>query len=167
MVAPLGASGFCAPGSRAGEGSGPGTSRRLAGPCGWHRRGRVAFIQGDACNLKPILEDYDLVFAANLLDRLHDPRKFLTSIRERLHVGGLLVVATPCTWLEEHTPHEAWLGGFQEDSRPFRTRDGLRRARAAHFEPVVEPVEVPFVIRETQRKHQHTLSEVTIWRRVR
>ncbi len=129
--------------------------------------GKVAFNQGDACNLKPILTDYDLVFAANLVDRLYDPRKFLSSIHERLHVGGLLFVATPCTWLEEHTPREAWLGGFEEDGKPFRTRDGLRRALEAYFEPVGEPAEVPFVIRETKRKHQHTLSEVTIWRRVR
>jgi hypothetical protein len=29
------------------------------------------------------------------------------------------------------------------------------------------PREVPFVIRETRRKHQHTLAEVTLWERVR
>jgi hypothetical protein len=28
------------------------------------------------------------------------------------------------------------------------------------------PEEVPFVIRETRHKFQHTLSEVTIWERV-
>jgi hypothetical protein len=29
------------------------------------------------------------------------------------------------------------------------------------------PCEVPFVIRETRRKFQHTLSEASLWRRVR
>jgi hypothetical protein len=32
------------------------------------------------------------------------------------------------------------------------------------FDLVQGPQEVPFVIRETRRKHQHTLSELTIWR---
>jgi hypothetical protein len=30
-----------------------------------------------------------------------------------------------------------------------------------------KPVEIPFVIRETRHKFQHTLSEVTLWERVR
>ena len=29
-----------------------------------------------------------------------------------------------------------------------------------------EPVSVPFVIRETRRKFQHTLSEVSVWERL-
>ncbi|MDN5938080.1 MAG: 5-histidylcysteine sulfoxide synthase, partial [Salinisphaera sp.] len=38
------------------------------------------FLQGDACNLKPQLTDYDLVFAANLIDRLYEPARFLDTI---------------------------------------------------------------------------------------
>ena len=34
---------------------------------------RVLFMQGDACNLKPVYSGYDLVFAGNLIDRLYDP----------------------------------------------------------------------------------------------
>ena len=36
---------------------------------------------------------------------------------------------------------------------------------APDFEQVQGPQAVPFVIRETRRKHQHTLSELTIWRK--
>ena len=43
------------------------------------------------CNLKPIYDDYDLVFAGNLIDRLYSPRKFLTMIHERIRPGGLLI----------------------------------------------------------------------------
>ena len=28
--------------------------------------------------------------------------------------GGLLVITTPYTWLEEYTPRELWLGGKQD-----------------------------------------------------
>ena len=128
---------------------------------------RVAFFQGDACNLKPQFTGYDFILAANLVDRLYEPAKFLKSIHERLKVGGLMLVATPCTWLVEHTPRERWVGGFKKDGRPVRTLDGLAQALAPHFERVGAVHEVPFVIRETRRKHQHTLSQATFWRRVR
>ncbi len=127
--------------------------------------GKVEFMQGDACNLKPQFTGYDLILAANLVDRLYEPSKFLDMIHERLDVGGLLMIATPCTWLAEHTPREQWLGGFEKDGQPVRTIDGLRRALAAHFEQVGEAREVPFVIRETRHKFQHTLSETSLWRR--
>ena len=36
---------------------------------------RVDFVQGDATNLKPQFTGYDLVLAANLIDRLYDPQE--------------------------------------------------------------------------------------------
>lgn len=128
---------------------------------------KVCFMQGDACNLKPQFTDHDFILAANLLDRLYDPAKFLAGIHTRLHIGGLLMIATPCTWLAEHTPREQWLGGFMRDGQPVRTLDGLRAALAPHFEIVGEVLEVPFVIRETRHKFQHSLSQTSLWRRLR
>ncbi|MBP0047176.1 5-histidylcysteine sulfoxide synthase [Marinobacterium sp. AK62] len=125
---------------------------------------RVNFIQGDACNLKPILTGYDLILAANLIDRLYDPRQFLEQVHTRLNPDGLLVLASPYTWLEAHTPKEAWLGGFKRDGESVTTLDGLHAVLDTHFERIREPEEIPFVIRETRRKYQHTLSEVTCWR---
>ncbi len=129
--------------------------------------GRVAFWQGDACNLKPQFSGYDLILAANLIDRLYDPARFLTTIHERLNPGGLLVIASPYTWLAEHTPRDKWLGGFRKDGEALRTRDALQAVLGAHFAAVGAPRDLPFVIRETRRKFQHTLAEVTLWRRVR
>jgi putative 4-mercaptohistidine N1-methyltranferase len=127
---------------------------------------RVSFYQGDACNLKPQYSGYDLVLAANLIDRLYRPRRFLDSIHERINDGGLLVIASPYTWLEEHTPKEEWIGGFKKDGENHTTLDGLKEHLSQHFRLVSEPKKVPFVIRETQHKFQHTLSEVTIWERL-
>ncbi|MDD3608814.1 MAG: 5-histidylcysteine sulfoxide synthase [Halothiobacillaceae bacterium] len=128
-------------------------------------RARVSFAQGDACNLKQIHSGYDLVLAANLIDRLYAPERFLRAIGSRMHSGGLLVIATPCTWQTEHTPREAWIGGFKRDGENFTTFDGLRELLDAEFELIRVPFELPFVLRETRRKFQHTLSEVTLWRR--
>ena len=130
-------------------------------------KGRIEFSQGDACNLKSVFTGYDFILAANLIDRLYDPAKFLNSIHERLNIGGLLMLSSPYTWLAEHTPREAWIGGFKKDGESFTTLDGLKEYLQAHFRLVSEPQEVPFVIRETKRKFQHTVSEVTVWERIK
>ncbi len=125
---------------------------------------KVLFMQGDACNLKAIFTDYDLVFAGNLIDRLYDPGLFLAEIHRRILPGGLLVITSPYTWLEEYTPPAKWIGGRREHGEPLSTRAGLARALADTF-ALVHVQDVPFVIRETARKHQHTIAEMTVWRR--
>lgn len=126
---------------------------------------KVEFFQGDACNLKPIFTGYDLILAANLIDRLYNPTQFLDSVHNRLKPGGLLLLASPYTWLEEHTKREDWIGGFKKDGENVTTLDGLKALLGKHFRLIDGPREAPFVIRETRRKFQHTLSEVTIWER--
>lgn len=127
---------------------------------------KVDFWQGDACNLKPNFTDYDFILAANLIDRLYNPRQFLSTIHERLNIGGVLMITSPYTWLEEHTPREEWIGGFKRDGENVTTLDGLKAILGKRFKLMRTPVEVPFVIRETRHKFQHTLSEVTLWERV-
>lgn len=127
---------------------------------------KVAFWQGDACNLKPQFTGYDFILAANLIDRLYSPRQFLSSIHERLNVGGVLMLTSPYTWLEEHTPREEWIGGYKKDGENVTTLDGLKTILGQHFSLMQPPVDIPFVIRETNHKFQHTLSEVTLWQRI-
>jgi len=129
-------------------------------------RNKVAFFQGDACNLKPNMSGYDLILAANLIDRLYSPRKFLESVHERLNLGGVLMLTSPYTWLEEHTPRTEWIGGFKKDGERFTTLDGLKDILGTHFRLIDGPQAVPFVIRETRRKFQHTQAEVTLWERI-
>ncbi len=128
---------------------------------------RIEFLQGDAHNLKPQFSNYDLILAANLLDRLYDPARFLSAIHQRLKIGGLLVLVSPYTWLEEYTRKENWLGGIRRAGEPYTTLEGLHDLLEAHFRPVQEPQDVEFVIRETARKYQHSVSQLTIWERSR
>jgi len=127
---------------------------------------KVEFFQGDACNLKPQFTGYDFILAANLIDRLYNPAKFLSQIHERLNSGGILMITSPYTWLAEHTPREEWIGGFKKDGESFTTLDGLQHHLGKYFRLIAGPIEVPFVIRETKRKFQHTLSEVTTWEKL-
>jgi 5-histidylcysteine sulfoxide synthase/putative 4-mercaptohistidine N1-methyltranferase len=128
-------------------------------------RDRADFFQADACNLKPIYTGYDLVLACNLIDRLYDPARFLTTIHERMNEGALLILTSPYTWLEEFTRRDKWIGGFRQDGENITTLQALRQILSAHFTPVGEPRDIPFVLRETSRKFQHTISQMTIWRK--
>ncbi len=129
-------------------------------------RHKVDFFQGDACNLKSLFTGYDLIFAANLIDRLCSRIKFLSSVHERLNPRGILLIASPYTWLEEHTKSGEWIGGFKKNAENFTTRNGLKEILGQHFRLMEEPLEVPFVIRETRRKFQHTLSEINLWEKM-
>ncbi len=126
----------------------------------------VAFFQADACNLKPHYTGYDLVVAANLIDRLYRPRRFLEDIGARINPGGLLVLTSPYTWLTEHTPRDEWLGGFKKNGETWTTLDALQAILGREFQLLPGcPLDLPFVIRETARKFQHSVAQVTLWER--
>ncbi|MFO7995149.1 MAG: putative 4-mercaptohistidine N1-methyltransferase [Marinobacter sp.] len=128
---------------------------------------RVSFATGDACELGEEHRDYDLIFAGNLIDRLQDPGAFLADIHRRLAEGGTLVISSPYTLLEEFTPRANWVGGFERNGQPRTVLDGMREILSHHFEEIQPPQDVPFVIRETRRKFQHTIAELSAWRRFR
>ena len=128
---------------------------------------KVNFMQGDACNLPDKFNNYDLIFAGNLIDRLYDPSLFLELVKERLNPGGLLVITSPYTWLEEFTERAKWLGGFKADTgENYSTYEGLRDALAPEFSALGKGVDVPFVIRETRRKYQHSIAQLSVWEKM-
>lgn len=128
---------------------------------------RATFFQGNARCLETRHCDYDLVLAANLIDRIREPRKFLTEIHQRLIIGGLLVIASPYDWLEQYTPRKQWLGGYFRAGTPLTSLQGLDKKLSKHFTRIGEPQEVEFVIRETARTFHHNISQVTLWQRIR
>ena len=127
-------------------------------------KNKVSFMQGDACNLKDIYSGFDLVFCSNLIDRLYYPQKFLDDIPSRINKDGLLVLLSPYTWLEDYTPKENWLGGYIKDNKEISTLDSLKNNLSSQFE-LLDIIDVPFVIKETARKYQHTISQMTIWKK--
>ena len=128
-------------------------------------REKVSFWQGDACNLKPNFQGYDLIMATNLIDRLYNPRLFLQDVDKRLNEEGILVLTSPYTWQESSTQKEFWLGGYtDEEGNEVRTIDALQEFLGKKFE-LVHKEDVAFVIKETARKYQHTLSELSVWKK--
>ncbi len=124
-------------------------------PTGVHPA-NVSYEAGDAMNLRSDLGSFDRVHAANLVCRLPEPRRFLSRLSELVKPGGELVLATPCTWLEEFTSKENWPQG--------RTREWLEAELEKDFE-FQKQADEPFLIRETARKFQWTVSMVTVWKR--
>ncbi len=117
---------------------------------------KIRFFQGDAMDLPDDLGSFGRVHAANLICRLPEPKRLLDRLPTLVMPGGELVLATPCTWLEEFTPTENWpVGG---------TFEWLKQSLTPHF-TFERQVEEPFLIRETARKFQWTTSLVTVWRR--
>ncbi|MCB1133564.1 MAG: methyltransferase domain-containing protein, partial [Verrucomicrobiae bacterium] len=117
---------------------------------------RLDFRQGDAMDLPEDLGVFDRVHAANLLCRLPRPGLLLGRLPSLVKPGGELVLATPCTWLEEFTPPANWprpdtFGWLKEMLEPSFT--------------LMDRTDEPFLIRETARKFQWTRSLLTVWRR--
>ncbi len=126
---------------------------------------KVEFFQGDACNLQEHFKGYDLVMATNLVDRLYDPTLFLEDVKHRVNEGGYLILTSPYTWLEEYTKKEKWLGGYVDDKgNEVSTLESIKAILADTFE-CVHVEDVDFVIRETPRKYQHTISQMSVFKK--
>lgn len=130
-----------------------------------HASKKVNFWQADACNLKPIFRDFDLVFASNLIERLYDPKSFLKDIRTRICEGGLLVLTSSYDWQEETTPKERWIGGYKRDGKSVTTLCGLEEILSSDFK-LLDTKEIPFVIRKTERTHRYTVAQMSVWERL-
>ena len=124
-------------------------------PVGVHPE-RVHFEVGDAMDLRADLGGFDRVHAANLLCRLPEPARLIERLPSLVKPGGELVLATPCTWLADYTPPENWPTGS--------TFDWLQERLGCDFE-LLDTADEPFLIRETARKFQWTVSQVSRWRR--
>ncbi len=80
-------------------------------------RENVEFVCGDAGALPLPPGVADAVLAANLLDRVRDPRLFLDRASRALRAEGLLLLTVPFTWREEFSPRERWLCEAERDGR--------------------------------------------------
>jgi putative 4-mercaptohistidine N1-methyltranferase len=128
-------------------------------------RERCRFEIGDATELPTDLGQFDLVLAANLIDRVQSPGKLLNSFSRLVHSGGHLILSSPYTWLEEFTPKSAWLGG-RDDHAADRglTFDRIKEKLAGSFDHRLTK-DLPFLIREHARKFQWSVAQATVWQR--
>lgn len=105
---------------------------------------------------------------SNLLCRLPDPVACLDGLAQVVKKGGIVVLTTPFSWLEEFTPRDKWLGGYyvKFDKKVWTKDKLLELMEERGFEHIYEE-EMPLVIREHQRKYQYIVSQATGWRKVK
>jgi putative 4-mercaptohistidine N1-methyltranferase len=127
-------------------------------------RTRVSFEVGDATRLRADLGMFDVIFIANLIDRVADPRKLLAQLSGLIMPGGQLILTSPYTWLEEYTPRANWLGGFKQHGRNIETFSALKKILSCDF-TLSRRRNIPFLIREHSRKFQLCIAEATVWDR--
>jgi putative 4-mercaptohistidine N1-methyltranferase len=119
-------------------------------------RSRIRFEQGDACALPLHLKYFDAVLMSNVLCRLPNPVACLERMQGTnalVKKGGVLVMTTPFSWLEEYTPKSHWLDGI----------NGVKKV-LTEFE-LVHQEELPFLIREHRRRFEYIITMASVWKR--
>lgn len=131
-------------------------------------RDLVSFIQGDATNLDALnlfktTAPFDAILLSNLLCRLSDPahclRQFVDS-NKYLRSGGILVIASPNSWMEMYTQPENYLDGPDSDATLAAIGRHLPGFELLHSE------DIPFMIREHRRKYEYIISQGSVWRKL-
>lgn len=121
----------------------------------------IHFETGDACHLREDLGSFDLLLAANLLCRLPDPMLLIKRLPTLVNTGGTLLITTPYTWLEEFTPKNNWIGATPKTGS---STDGLKNLLSDNFD-LIHTQDMPFLIREHERKYQWSVAQGTRWKR--
>ena len=131
--------------------------------------GDVDFQRADACALPMELGSFDACLLANLLCRLPSPTACLRSLSGPAGLvkpGGLAVIVSPYTWMEEHTPRSSWLGGYRDgDGGAVYSDKTLRRIMDDLGFSLLDEEDMPLLIREHERKYQFIISHAMVFQR--
>jgi putative 4-mercaptohistidine N1-methyltranferase len=129
------------------------------------RRESCRFVLGDATEPKSGLGSFDVVLAANLIDRVSRPRNLLHALSGIVRPGGHLIITSPYTWLEEFTPPGEWLGGIRANpGQAIFSLPAIKRELDGGFS-LEHTEDMPFLIREHARKFQWSVAQATVWKR--
>lgn len=89
----------------------------------------------------------------------------MRDISQRLRPNGVLLLCSPHTWQESSTNKDNWLGGIRENGEALSTYQAIQRILGVEFTEITAPIDVPFVLQETNRKYQMLVSQLSIWQK--
>lgn len=115
----------------------------------------VRFLVADAASVPAPSRSFATVALLNAIDRVSDPGRALAEAARLVAPDGLLLVASPYTWLEAFTPRTRWLDG----------PDAVRRAVGDAFR-LEREVRLPFFIPHHARSGQLAVTIVQRFRRI-
>ena len=108
----------------------------------------------------------DLIVASNCIDRLSNPSEFLKNACRKLNPAttnskSLLIICTPNTWLEKHTPKCNWIGGVKKDAENYFSRQGLEEILCNDMDlQLVDERVFDFVLPNGDGTFQYLLTDV-------
>jgi len=105
---------------------------------------RVEFWQGDANNLKPNLEGYDLIMLTSIMESLTNLESLLESVTQRINRDGILVVSS-----------KEFIADDFED---------LKKILRAQFE-LLHTEEIPYALREYTQQYKREVARLSVWRK--
>ena len=73
--------------------------------------------------------------------------------------GGILVIASPNTWLEQFTPQTNFLDGKSSEATLTHLAQLL-----SNFD-LLQSEDLPFMLREHRRKYELIISQISVWRK--
>ncbi|GAB4818144.1 hypothetical protein N2152v2_005190 [Parachlorella kessleri] len=132
-------------------------------------RANASFKQMDPCCLAADMGPYDAVLVSECLERMPSPKALLGRLsgnRGLLRRGGLLLVTSTYAWSSEVADKQLWLGGIRDAAGSVvRGKEALAQALGPHFE-LVQEAELPYVLRQGERRYQLQAVHATLWRRL-
>lgn len=121
------------------------------------------FYQGDAVNLKPIFEQYDVILIDQALEQSYDPKQALKTLSARLKPGGLLLIASSYIYDENICQKSQWLSGIKVNGENLEGAAGLSAILSPRFN-LVNNESLLHVKPLNSRQRVHEQVELTVWR---
>ena len=123
----------------------------------------INFLQGDAVNLKPFFNGYDVILLQQVLEKSYDPKKLLKNIHQRLNKRGVLVVVSDFCFDEKITDKRNWLGGVKVNGENVTGFDGLSAKLHAHF-TCLETTDLTQVVTINSTTSMSISLQVSVWK---
>lgn len=122
-------------------------------------RSKCRFLVGDALHTPDEIGTFDLILAANLIDRVASPADLLREIKRLVRANGQVILASPYTWLQEFSPRPNWLADSSSS-----TLSQIQKFLGPEL-VLVTAKDLPFLIREHARKFQWSVAQASVWKK--
>ena len=119
------------------------------------KRGIIDFRQADAMSLPAELQNFDVVFLNDVIDKVSSPNSILSRLggeRGLVKPGGMLLITSAFQWKETVTPKSLWIGGYihEETGTQVKSIDSLIEKLSEDFKHVSSD-KIPIIWNESSR----------------
>jgi len=124
----------------------------------------ILFSQGDGCNLKANFDHYDAVVIEHALEKSYQPKVLLTTVSQRLKIGGLLFVISDFQYSTKYTEKNNWLGGVKVNGENVSGFDELSLRLSDNFN-LLDEVQLTRVVKQNQCTYTVTETQLSVWQK--